>query len=173
MGETDLELESRRRIFQHVVDDPGIHVRGLQEALEYAKGTVQYHLRWLEAEGLVTAESDGQYTRYYPDAEFDSADRQVMNALRRTYARRIVAHLAAEGPLTTAELADRLEKARSTVSWHLSKLTEAALVTKERAGREVRYELTDPDRVTYLYTVHRQAFPDRVVDRLLDLWDSY
>lgn len=168
----DLELESRRAIYQHVAANPGVHFRGLLDALDYAQGTVQYHLRWLEEQGLVRVSDDGKYTRYYPTETFDEADEAIMNALRREYARRIVAHLAADGPLTTAALSDRLGRSPSTVSWHLSKLDDAGLVTKERQGRSVEYELTDPERVKYLYTVYRGTFVDRVVDRLFDLWDS-
>ena len=173
MSESDLELASRRAIYQQVADTPGIHVRALLDDLDYAKGTLQYHLRWLADEGLVDVSEDGQYTRYYPAAEFDEDDRAVMNALRREYSRRILAHLLTDGPLSTSELSDRVGKATSTVSWHLSKLAEAGLVTKQREGRRVAYEVDDPDRVTYLYTIHRQSFTDRVVDRLLGLWDSY
>jgi len=97
----------------------------------------------------------------------------VMNALRREYSRRILGHLLTDGPLSTTELSDRLDKAQSTVSWHLSTLAEADLVTKERDGRSVVYEVSDPDRVRYLYTVHRRSFTDKVVDRILGLWDSY
>lgn len=170
---TELELESRREIFQHVSENPGVHFRALLEALDYAQGTVQYHLHWLEDEGLVESSTDGQFTRYYPADSFDEVDQAVMNALRRECARRIVAHLATAGPLSTSELSDRIEKSPSTVSWHLSKLAEADIVTSERQGRSVEYELTDPDRVTYLYTIHRKSFTDRVVDRMFDLWDAY
>ncbi|QCC61700.1 metalloregulator ArsR/SmtB family transcription factor [Natrinema thermotolerans] len=168
-----LELRSRRTIYQHVRDNPGIHFRALLVALEYAQGTLQYHLRRLETQGLLEKSDDGKYTRYYPAEEFDEEDQAVMNALRREYARRIIAHLAVEGALSTADLSDRLERSPSTVSWHLSKLEDADLVTKERKGRSVEYALCDPERVQYLYTVHRRTFTDRVVDRLFDLWDSY
>jgi predicted transcriptional regulator len=173
MSEPDLELDSRRAIYQRIADTPGIHFRALLEELDYAQGTLQYQLRWLADEGLIEASDDGKYTRYYPEADFDEADQTVMNALRREYSRRILAHLLADGPLSTSELSDRIEKANSTVSWHLSNLADADLVTKERDGRSVVYEVTDPDRVAYLYTVHRQSFTDRVVDRLLGLWESY
>lgn len=173
MSEPDLELDSRRAIYQRIADTPGIHFRALLEELEYAQGTLQYQLRWLAGEGLIEVSDDGKYTRYYPAADFDEADQAVMNALRREYSRRILAHLLADGPLSTSELSDRLEKANSTVSWHLSNLADADLVTKERDGRSVVYEVTEPDRVRYLYTVHRRSFTDRIVDRLLGLWDSY
>jgi predicted transcriptional regulator len=173
MSDPDLELESRRVIYQRIADTPGLHFRALLEELEYAQGTLQYHIRLLADEGLIEVSDDGKYTRYYPAAEFDEADQAVMNALRREYSRRILAHLLADGPLSTSDLSDRLEKANSTVSWHLSNLADADLVTKERDGRSVVYEVTDPERVRYLYTVHRRSFTDRIVDRLLGLWDSY
>jgi predicted transcriptional regulator len=169
----ELELQSRREIYQHVADTPGIHFRALLDAMGCAKGTLQYHLRWLVEEGLIEESDDGEYTRYYPAGDFDAEDRRVLNALRRTIARRILAYLASEGALTTSVLADRLEKSDSTISWHLSKLQEAGLVEKERDGRRVYYELTDPDRVQYLYTVYQGSFTDRLVDRLFDLWDAY
>lgn len=173
MSEPDLELESRRALYQYVADNPGVHFRALLDEFGYAKGTIQYQLRWLADEDLVEVSDDGKYTRYYPTAEFGEADRTVMNALRRKYSRRILAHLLADGPLSTTELSDRLDKSKSTISWHLSNLSEAALVTKERDGRSVVYEVSDPDRVTYFYTVYQRSFTDRVVDRLLGLWDSY
>ncbi|MHB9287075.1 winged helix-turn-helix transcriptional regulator [Halobacteriales archaeon Cl-PHB] len=167
------DLESRRAIYAAVDETPGVHFRALLERLEYAQGTLQYHLRTLADEGLVEVADDGQYTRYYPAGEFDDADQVVMNALRRTYSRRIIAHLLAGGPLTTSELSDRIEKAPSTVSWHLSKLHEAGLVEKERAGQSVEYALVEPARARRLYTVHRPSFTDSLVDRLLGLWDAY
>jgi predicted transcriptional regulator len=173
MSDPNLELASRRTIYQRIADTPGVHFRALLEDLEYAQGTLQYQLRWLVDEGLIDDSDDGKYTRYYPAAEFDDTDQAVMNALRREYSRRTLAHLLADGPLSTTELSDRINKAQSTVSWHLTKLAEAELVTKERDGRSVVYEVTDPDRVKYLYTIYRRSFTDKVVDRLLGLWDHY
>lgn len=173
MGESDLELASRRAIYQHVVANPGVHFRAILDEFDYAQGTIQYQLRWLDEHDLVEVSDDGKYTRYYPVADFDDADRVVMNALRRKYSRRILAQLLAAGPLTTTQLSERLDKAKSTVSWHLSNLAEAGLVRKERDGRRVVYEVSDPEHVKYLYTVHRRSFTDRVVDRLLGLWDGY
>ncbi len=169
----ELDLPTRRRIYQRVVDTPGVHFRALFDDLDLAKGTLQYHLRWLADEGLVDVQDNGEYTRYYAADSFDEKDQRVMGALRRTIARHILAYLVSEGPLTTTDLAERLDKSQSTVSWHLSNLADTELVEKDRDGREVYYDVTDDDRVRYLYTVYRASFTDRLVDRLFDLWDTY
>ncbi|MFB6165608.1 MAG: winged helix-turn-helix transcriptional regulator [Haloarculaceae archaeon] len=172
-GAEEPSLPSRREIYQAVRDAPGTHFSALADRLEYASGTLQYHLAWLVEEGLLERADDGEYTRYYPTGEFDDADRAAMAALRRKYSRRIIAHLAADGPATTSELAERLEKAPSTVSWHLSRLEEAGIVDRERDGRAVEYALVDRDRIVRLYVAYRGSFTDRLVDGLLGIWDGY
>ncbi|WP_423745429.1 metalloregulator ArsR/SmtB family transcription factor (plasmid) [Haladaptatus sp. SPP-AMP-3] len=167
------ELESRRVIFGEIRETPGIHFRELLRRHEYAQGTIQYHLRWLEDEGLVESSDDGNFTRYYPAHSFEAADKSTMNALRRTYSRRIIALLASEERLSTAALSERVGKSRSTVSWHLSRLHEEEIVEKERDGRTVLYSLRDPEQVMRLYATYQASFRDRLLDKVLDLWDVY
>ena len=76
-------------------------------------------------------------------------------------------HLLAEGPLDVTSLSARLGISQPNASQHLGLLRSAGLVQVQRSGREVRYELTDPEviaacaimrgflqrRLTYLTTV--------------------
>lgn len=172
MDDPEFDLESRREIFQAINDAPGIHVRALLRRLEYAKGTVQYHLRWLHAHDLVESERDGEFTRYYPAHELDPLDKRTLSELRRSYSREIIAHLVTDGPLTTTELAERVGKSRSTVSWHLSRLHDAGLVAKRREGRRVEYALVDEERVLKLYAIYKEGFTDRLLDNVLDVWNA-
>jgi DNA-binding transcriptional ArsR family regulator len=54
----------------------------------------------------------------------------------------------AEGPLEVGSLATRLGISQPNVSQHLTLLREAGLVEVERNGREVRYQLSDPEVMT-------------------------
>ncbi|MFB6080139.1 MAG: winged helix-turn-helix transcriptional regulator [Haloferacaceae archaeon] len=172
MNDPEFDLESRREIYHAINHAPGVHVRALLRRLDYAKGTIQYHLRWLVARGLVEAERDGEYTRYYPAHELEPADKKTLSVLRRTYSREIIANLAADEPLTTTELAERVDKSRSTVSWHLSRLHDADLVEKRRDGRRVEYALVDRDRLLKLYATYKESFTDRLLDNVLDVWNA-
>jgi DNA-binding transcriptional ArsR family regulator len=55
--------------------------------------------------------------------------------------RREILRLLRDGPLTSGEIADRFDSSWPTISRHLAVLREAGLVTAERDGQAIRYEL--------------------------------
>jgi DNA-binding transcriptional ArsR family regulator len=65
----------------------------------------------------------------------------VFDALADPTRRRLLAEIAAR-PATATELASGLPISRQAVAKHLSSLSEAGLVGRERAGRDVRYRVT-------------------------------
>jgi len=72
---------------------------------------------------------------------------RVGTALSDDSRRRILVRLL-DGPAIPADLADELALTRPSVSNHLACLVGCGLVVKERAGRNVRYEISDP-RLTH------------------------
>src|SRR5437763_10630758 len=96
-----------------------------------------------------------------PDAE--AIAEQVFAALADPSRRTILATLAARGPATATDLADRLPITRQAIAKHLALLAEAGLVTAEPGERRrVRYRL--------------RAAPMQVAEQLLAAlardWDS-
>jgi DNA-binding transcriptional ArsR family regulator len=65
----------------------------------------------------------------------------VFGALADPLRRRILEQLASQGPLTATELAPNYDVTRQAVVKHLAALAGARLLTSERSGREVRYQL--------------------------------
>jgi DNA-binding transcriptional ArsR family regulator len=75
-----------------------------------------------------------------PDLE--AIAEQVFIALADPSRRSILARLAADGPATATDLADRLPISRQAIAKHLALLADAGLVTAERGERRrVRYRL--------------------------------
>jgi DNA-binding transcriptional ArsR family regulator len=75
-----------------------------------------------------------------PDIE--AIAEQVFTALADPTRRRILATLAARGPATATDLADRLPITRQAIAKHLVLLTDAGLVTAEPGERRrIRYRL--------------------------------
>lgn len=69
-----------------------------------------------------------------------SSSNQVFRALADETRRTILQRLR-NGPLTSGEIAERFDSSWPTISRHLAVLRDADLVTTERRGQEIRYEL--------------------------------
>jgi DNA-binding transcriptional ArsR family regulator len=84
------------------------------------------------------------------------ADEAVFAALADPTRRDVLGRLAEDGPLSATQLAARFPVSRQAVVKHLATLADAGLVTSERSGREVRYQVAPAgidDAVAWLVTV--------------------
>jgi DNA-binding transcriptional ArsR family regulator len=74
--------------------------------------------------------------------DLEAVAEQVFTALADPSRRSILATLAAQGPATATDLADRLPITRQAIAKHLALLADAGLVTAEPGERRrVRYRL--------------------------------
>jgi DNA-binding transcriptional ArsR family regulator len=74
--------------------------------------------------------------------DLEAIAEQVFTALADPSRRSILATLAAQGPATATDLADRLPITRQAIAKHLALLADAGLVTAEPGERRrVRYRL--------------------------------
>lgn len=89
-----------------------------------------------------------------PLAAVDAATAQrvaeTLQALAAPSRVRILAHLAAHGPISVSQLADDIAMEASAVSHQLRVLRHLGLVTYHRAGRRVSYELFDDHVARFL-----------------------
>ena len=82
----------------------------------------------------------------------------VFEALSDPMRRRLLTQISA-APATATELAGELPISRQAVAKHLSSLSQAGLLQRERSGRDVRYRVTpEPlsDAVTWMTRVGGQ-----------------
>jgi ArsR family transcriptional regulator len=75
-----------------------------------------------------------------------------------------IIHLLAGGPMEVGRIAQRLDISQPNASQHLALLRQAGLVEIERNGREVRYQLTDPEVIAACSIM--RGFLQRRIDRL-------
>lgn len=165
-----LEYEARRRLFQLIDREPGLHLRELERRLAMPMSTLRHHVRYLEAHGLVENHEDRNVRRYFATALTDRADRRVIAALRQESLRRVLLYvLDRGGSATYQEILVASGSPASTLAVYLSQLTRRGLLVKRSLGRESRYDAVDPERSIRLLHRYRTSFVDVLVDRLLDV----
>ena len=162
----------RRAVHQHIESHPGVHFNELARNLDIATGQAQYHLRRLrDGDDLETEQVRGR-THYFTGG-FDPWERRTIALLRRETVRSIIVYaLDVEEP-SAGELADELDVARSTVSWHVETLVDADVAEKcyDSRGR-CHIRLTRPGETKRLLDEVSPSLPDRLVDRFTRLVDA-
>lgn len=133
----EIELDTRRKIYELIVKSPGIHFREIERRLGMAVGSLQYHLHFLEKKNLIKVEQDGEYLRYFPvESPLSQNDKKILSFLRRKTSRRILIFLLNKPGANNKDISRGIGLSPSTISWHLNKLVEAEIVERKREGRE-------------------------------------
>jgi predicted transcriptional regulator len=164
--------EVRRQVRSYVEANPGIHFNELTRQLDIATGQAQYHVRRLRKAGDLDAERLRDRTHYFPTG-YDAWERRTIALLRRETVRSIIVSALEDGEPSAGELADDLDVARSTISWHLSTLVEAGVAEKtyDSQGR-THVRLTRPEETKRLLGEVSPSLPEKLVDRFTRLVDA-
>ena len=166
------ELTTRRKIYEEILLNPGLHFRELQVRLNMPIGVLEYHLGVLEREGIIVSKMDGRYRRLYPNTAMTRAERKIMGLLRNRIGRRIVIFLIENGKTKHGDLAKNLNIYPSTLSYHLSKLIKGGILGREILGRETFYFVIDIDLVAKVIIKYRRSFLDVLVDNFAEWYSS-
>jgi DNA-binding MarR family transcriptional regulator len=139
-GDEPLAHDTRGALYEHVQANPGTYLSAFEDEVEVDAtfGTIRYHLKILEREGLVVSEKVNAKRRYYPVGTSPNA----LQIALESDATRSVLEALAEDPDSVTGLADRIDRHPSTVTHHLDRLEEDGLVERERDGRAVTARLT-------------------------------
>jgi DNA-binding transcriptional ArsR family regulator len=107
-------------------------------------------------------------------ADVEAIAERVFTALADPTRRAILAALAAGGPATATDLADRLPVTRQAIAKHLALMAEAGLVTAEPGERRrVRYRLRSaPMQVAQQFLAALARDWDRSLDALVEHLDQ-
>jgi len=164
-----LDLESRRRIYDLIQSRPGTYLREMERELDMQVGMLTYHLRVLTEAGLVRTEGEGTRQCYFPMEGFILADRKMLSHLRNRSSRDILMYVLDRGTITFTELRSALGVSKSTLSYHLKRLSAAGLVVISKAG-EMTIHVADPEKMGSLLVWVGDDVEKDSADALIDIW---
>ena len=92
-----LELESRRKIYNYILNYPGLHIRELSRRLKTPKTTMQYHLNYLKKRELVIEKNVDNKVCYYVNNSICVKDKKLFSLMRKEITRKIILILCSCG----------------------------------------------------------------------------
>lgn len=170
MEEDVLELENRRKIYQLISKYPGMYMREIEKELGLAVGVLDYHLSYLVKNEILSIEREGNKIRYFIRKDVSYGDKATIALLRQKTPRRIVVHLMLNPGVNFKDVLEQFKMSKSTLSFHMKKLTEANIVNATKEGRETFYEVIDQETIARIILTYKASFLDSVVDRFADIW---
>lgn len=156
-----LELEMRRKIYNYVLKDPGLHLRELSRKTSIPKSTLVYHLRFLVKRGLIELKSNNIYSRYYGLEKVSLTDKKLLEIFRQDIPRTIILLLILNPNFSQAELIQYvkkwknhpskigiyLDKHQTTISYHFLKLVEMGIIESTPKGNKICYRVKNPELI--------------------------
>jgi predicted transcriptional regulator len=121
----------RLQIYDAIEQSPGASISEISDQTEISRSTVRYHVRILEEEQLITSKSHRGKHRLYP---VDESHHDLSAALNEEMPAMIITAVVHHGPLTVTELSDVVDRTPGTVSYHLDRLIDDGLLTKNQDG---------------------------------------
>lgn len=129
-----LKNRVRKRVYDAVKGSPGTYTVELARTTRIPRSTVRYHVRILEEEKLIFSEKILGRQRYFPRG---TDNIELIAALKDEASRSVLAAIHRLEPVSGSHLASDLDRAPSTISYHLSRLTEMGLVEQEHENGAV------------------------------------
>jgi predicted transcriptional regulator len=130
-----LDHDTRRRVYSHIQENPGVHYRAILYNLDLKMGVLSHHIKTLEREGFVKSVPDGLYKRFYPSGYNVDLSYQLSGVQKTVYS------VIKENPgISQSNIARLLGINRMLVNYHVKKLQERNLIRMQQdEGRKNIY----------------------------------
>ncbi|NHK31492.1 MAG: helix-turn-helix domain-containing protein [Asgard group archaeon] len=129
----------RREIYQLVCETPGSYFFEIVSALAAPQGTLSWHLRMLEKDGLIKSAKFGGKRLFFPKMLRSESAEKAFAILKNGTAAKVFDHIINNPGCYQTEIAEKIGIHHDTVRHHISRLAEADLIEIIRDGRTVKY----------------------------------
>jgi predicted transcriptional regulator len=135
-----LDNFSRGMIYGHVVEHPGINFTELKGLSNIANGTLTYHLKVLEGEGMIVAHNRGIHRIFFPSSIQASTRDLALNKSEQM----VLSMIRASPGISQAGLAGDADLSEATIHRIIASLELKGLVSVEKGVRNRCFVRTAP-----------------------------
>jgi predicted transcriptional regulator len=157
-------VDARIVILKQIGETPGIRYRELVRSTGLSNGTLEYHLRILERTHKVKVDiSDGKRGRYYP-IDILANESNIIGFIRNNVSRQIVTFILEHELCTFGEILEHIKKVPSTLSWHLKRLSKAAIISVTYGKEYQLYQVLNSKFVQEILYKYGESFKEQVAN---------
>jgi predicted transcriptional regulator len=165
-----LELETRRKIYDLILKNPGLHVNKIAEVLELSSQLVEYHLLFMQRHELVIIELDEGYKRCYVKGEIGLEDKKLLKFLRQDIPLTIILYLLKNPYSRHRDIYRELEISSPLSSYHLRKLVNNGILKISLLDNKHCYSVIDDKKIIRLLIRYR---PTAMAEKVKDTWMDF
>jgi predicted transcriptional regulator len=133
--EDALNHDLRAKVYDHIVNNPGISYASILKALDLKNGTLVHHLRTLERGRYIKSKKDGKYKRFYPwGTKVGERDPNFLTKIQNQIMEIILSHPG----VSQARIANLMGKSRQSINYQIKVLTDAGLINVVKHGISTR-----------------------------------
>lgn len=161
-----LELETRRKIYDLVSRNPGLHLSKIAEILKMRTSLVEYHLLFLKKNNAIRVVKQSGYTRYYVEGSIGISDKKTLSILRQEIPLQVVIYLIKNDDSPHKDILKNVDVSPSTLSYHLKKMTDNGIIHLNEDKKNV-YTLSNKEEIVKLLMNYK---PFNLFDSFKDIW---
>ena len=165
-----LDLETRRKIYDLIVENPGINLSRIAELLQVSVPLVDYHLFLLEDHELITIEKEKGYKRCFIKHGIGGEERQILSLLRQDIPLKIVTFLLNHPYSRHGAIVDHLGMSSPRCSYHLKKLVKSNIVKEAATSTQSGYIVQNEKRILELIMRYK---PFKLSKMVMDTWEDF
>jgi predicted transcriptional regulator len=157
-------IDARLVILEQIGESPGIRYRELLRSTGLSNGALEHHLKILEKTHKVKVDkSGGKRTGYYP-IDILEDESHILAATRNNVSRQIVTFILEHKLCTFNEVLEHTKKAPSTLSWHLKRLSRAAIISVTYGHKYQLYQVLNSKFVEGILSKYRESLREQAVN---------
>ena len=142
-----LELETRRKIYDTIKKNPGLHLSKIADLLQMRISHVEYHVHYLEKHDIVTTDRSTGFLRFYIKGTIGVQDKRYLSILRQKTLLQIVIFLLKKEPVKRKDILENVTVSNSTLSYHLKKLVKNNIIEVQGLGENKGYQLNNKEEI--------------------------
>ena len=157
-------VDAKIVILKQIGETPGIRYREILRSTGLSNGALEYHLRILENTHKIKVDiSDGKRGRYYP-IDILANESNIIGFIRNNVSRQIVTFILEHELCTFGEILEHIKKAPSTLSWHLKRLSKAAIISVTYGKEYQLYQVLNSKFVQEILYKYGESFKEQVAN---------